>query len=189
MTQNFQSDILSADLDPVDTAAEVGLTVEIPKQSTTLLYSTQAETFLFTLTADGPYTLRYLTIQAEAHGLKPITTWTLYEMHNNAIDFTKPIGTSEEHEGNLFRIRLYSSRSAAYVGEAGEQNFVLVASVLRDPVSTEPASLTFSLPSTLPPTLNWAWLPGEHLEAWLNVTESLDVLEVAGLPTDAVQKN
>ena len=185
LSLNGEASVLAADANGanalIDTAAEVGLTVEIPKQNATLSYSTQAEVFTFTLKAAGPYTLRYLTLQVDAVGLKPIDSWTLYEMNYGQVDFTKPVGNSEEHEGDLLRFRLFSSRSAAYLGEAGEQTFVVVASVLKDPDSTEPASLAFSFPAELPPTMNWAWLPRQHSEVWLNVEGSLDSSEVEGL--------
>lgn len=185
LSTNGEASVLAADANGanalIDTAAEVGLTVEIPKQNATLSYSTQAEVFNFTLKAAGPYTLRYLTLQVEAAGLKPIDSWTLYEMNYGQVDFTKPVGNSEERDGDLLRFRLFSSRSAAYLGEAGEQTFVVVASVLKDPGVPSPASLTFSFPAELPSTMNWAWLPGEHSEVWLNVDESLDSSEVEGL--------
>ena len=182
-----ETNVLAATENPVDTAAEVGLTVKIPKQSDTLSFSTQAEVLRFSLRAEGPYTLRYLTMQIEASGLKPIPDWTVYKMKGGQIDFSESVGYGETQIDGFVRLRLFSSRSAAYLGESGEQEFAVLASVLKDPAAPA-ATVSLSLPQELPPETDWAWLPGSHGETWLSVGESLGAADVLGLPTKSIQK-
>ncbi len=186
--QQTQTNVLAVPSGEVDSAAEVGLTVEIPKQSDTLSFSTQAEVLRFSLHADGPYTLRYLAVQVEAIGLKPISDWTVYEVRNGQIDFTKSVGYSEGTVDGFLRLRFFSSRSAAYLGKAGDQGFALVASVLKEP-GAEKVSLSVSMPSELPTEVDWAWLPGSHGETWLSVGESLAASDILGLPTKTIRKD
>ena len=182
-----ETNVLAATENPVDTAAEVGLTVKIPKQSDTLSFSTQAEVLRFTLRADGPYTLRYLTVEVETSGLKPITDWTVYKVKNGQIDFSESVGYGESPVNNFVRLRLFSSRSAAYLGAEGEQEFAVLASVLKDPAAPA-ATVSLSLPQELPLETDWAWLPGNHGETWLSVGESVGAADVLGLPTKSIQK-
>ena len=154
-----------------------------------LSYSSQAEVFRFTLDSQGPYTLRYLTLSAEAEGLKPITSWTIYPLKGDIIDFENPVAVSEKYQDNLVRFRFSSSASAAYLAQPGDNNFAVVASVLKDTTSDMEAGLTVAFPETLSSDWNWAWLPGEHSEAWLQLGESLGAEEVAGLPGESVRKH
>ena len=192
--KNAGANLLQFDLMPsynweADTAAEVGLTAMVPAQSEMLSYSSQAEVFRFTLKSQGPYTLRYLTLSAELEGLKPITTWTIYPLKGDEIDFENPAAVSEKTEAGLVRFRFSSSASAAYLAQPGENNFAVVASVLKDPSSKAAPGLSMAFPENLTTEWNWAWLPGEHSEAWLQLGESLGAEEVDGLPGEAVRKH
>jgi len=192
--KNLSANVLQFDLVPsynweADTAAEVGLTAMVPEQSEMLSYSSQAEVFRFTLESEGPYTLRYLTLNVYPEGLKPITSWTIYPLVDDRIDFESPVAVSENYQDNLVRFRFYSSASAAYLAPPGENNFAVVASILKDTTSDMEAGLTVAFPETLSSDWNWAWLPGEHSEAWLQLGESLGAEEVAGLPGSAVRKH
>ncbi|MFA4814856.1 MAG: hypothetical protein WC924_01080 [Candidatus Gracilibacteria bacterium] len=193
IVKNFGTNLVQFDLLPLynedaDSAAEVGLTIIVPKQSETLSYSSQAEVFRFTLKSAGPYTLRYLTLMAYPEGLKPITSWTIYPLIEDEIDFENPVAVSEKINENLVRFRFSSSVSSAYLVPPGENSFVVVASVLRDGNSDLDPQLTMVFPEQLEKDWNWAWLPGRHSEAWLQLGESLGIEEVAGLPGEALRK-
>lgn len=191
--ENTSANLLEFDLLPTynweaDSAAEVGLTAVIPQQSEMLSYSSQAEVLRFTLESEGPYTLRYLTLIAYPEGLKPITSWTVYPLNGDEIDFENPVAVSEQIKDNLVRFRFSSSASAAYLVEPGVNDFVVVASVLKDSASDTEPQLTIGFPDSLSDEWNWAWLPGHHSEAWLQLGESLGAEEVAGLPGDILRK-
>ena len=185
----MEPEVILAEDWEADTAAEVGLSVSIPEQSETLSYSSQAEVFRFTLDATGPYTLRYLTLSVFPEGLKPIMTWTIYPLDDGLIDFENPVAVSEKYHGNLVRFRFSSSASAAYLGEPGEEAFAVVASVLKESTSDLAPQLTIGFPESLSVEWNWAWLPGKHSEAWLQLGESLGAEEVSGLPGKPVLKH
>lgn len=192
--ENYNANLLEFDLLPTynwdaDSAAEVGLTAVIPQQSETLSYSSQAEVFRFTLKSDGPYTLRYLTLNAYAEGLKPITSWTIYSLNGEEVDFENPVAVSEQVKDNLLRFRFSSSASAAYLVDPGINDFLVVASVLKDSSSGIEPELTIGFPETLSKEWDWAWLPGHHGEAWLQLGESLGAEEVAGLPGKLLRKH
>lgn len=191
--QNYQTNLLDFDILPTynwdaDTAAEVNLTAMVPEQSETLSYSSQAEVFRFTLQSEGPYTLRYLTLTAQTTGLKPIQEWTVYPVENGEADFEKPVAVSEQYHGDLVRFRFSSSAAAGYLAQPGENNFVVVASILKDPASSKAPELSIGFPDQLTHEWNWAWLPGHHSESWLQLGESLGAEEVFGLPGKVLQK-
>lgn len=183
-----EPDVILAENWDADSAAEVGLSAKILEQSETLSYSSQAEVFRFSLDANGPYTLRYLTLNVFPEGLKPIMTWTVYPVKDDAVDFEDPVAVSEKYHGNLVRFRFSSSASAAYLGEPGEQEFAVVTSVLKDSSSEMEPRLTIGFPESLTTDWNWAWLPGQHSEAWLQLGESLGAEQVTGLPGTPVVK-
>lgn len=192
--KNYGANLLQFDLLPTynweaDTAAEVSLSAVIPEQSETLSYSSQAEVFRFMLESQGPYTLRYLTLSTDLEGLKPISTWTIYPLKGDEIDFENPAAVSEKVEAGLVRFRFSSSASAAYLAQPGENNFAVVASVLKDSSSEAKPMLSIGFPENLSSDWNWAWLPGEHSESWLQLGESLGAEEVAGLPGETVRKH
>lgn len=192
--KNVGANLLDFDLLPTynwdaDTAAEVGMSVDVPEQSETLSYSSQAEVFNFTLTSNGPFTLRYLTLSTTAQGLKPITGWTIYAVTSDGIDYQNPVAVSESYNGDLVRFRFSSSTSAAYLVQPGENKFTVVASILKDPSAAVPAELTIGFPHELTTEWNWAWLPGHHSEAWLQLGEGLGAEEVSGLPADIVRRH
>ena len=190
---NFSANLLNFDVLPsynwdADTAAEVGLTVEVPEQSDTLSYSSQAEVFRFTLQSDGPFTLRYLTLAVSGQGLKPVTGWTVYPLKNKQADFANPVGSAQSYADGLLRLRFSSSASAAYIVDPGEHTFVLVASVLKDPVSTVSPELSIGFAENLLKEWDWAWLPGKHTEAWLEVQNALGSDSVGGLPEHTIRR-
>ncbi len=192
--ENTGANLLEFDLLPTynwdaDSAAEVGLTAVVPQQSEMLSYSSQAEVFRFTLESEGPYTLRYLTLMTYPEGLKPITSWTVYPLNGEEIDFESPVAVSEQAKDNLVRFRFSSSASAAYLVKPGVNNFVVVASVLKDPASDMEPQLTIGFPETLTSEWDWAWLPGHRSEAWLQLGESLGAEEVTGLPGKPLRKH
>lgn len=190
--KNAGANLLDFDLLPsynwdADTAAEVGLTVDVPEQSEMLSYSSQAEVFEFVLYANGPFTLRYLTLNVQTQGLKPITGWTVYPLTDGAVDYQSPAAVSEIYHGDLVRFRFSSSASSAYLVQPGENHFMVVASVLKDPAATVSPELSIGFPDALTEEWNWAWLPGHHDEAWLQLGEGLGAEEVEGLPADRVR--
>lgn len=175
-----------------DTAAEVGLRVEIPEQNEMLSYSSQAEIFRFTLDADGPYTLRYLTLSIHSEGLKTHDEWTIYPVEEEGlvgerIDFQNPVAVSEKSREDWVRFRFFSSVSSAYVGAEGGRDFVVVGQVIKNPTDPRFPLLNVGFPHDLAPEWDWAWLPGEHQEAWLQVAESLGVNALADLPDTVVR--
>ncbi len=189
--QNAGTNLLNFDLLPVynwdaDTAAEVNLTASVPEQSETLSYSSQAEVFEFALSSEGPFTLRYLTLSAQAQGLKTITGWTIYPIVNGEINYQEPAAVSETYHDNLVRFRFSSSAASAYLVQPGENHFIVVASILKDPAATVAPELTIGFPDTLNDDWNWAWLPGHHDEAWLQLGEGLGAEEVSGMPGEPV---
>lgn len=191
--KNYGANLLEFDLLPTynwdaDSAAEVGLTAMVPQQSEMLSYSSQAEVFRFTLESQGPYTLRYLTLVAYLEGLKPITSWTVYPLNGEEIDFENLVAVSEQVKDNLVRFRFSSSTSAAYLAKPGVNDFVVVASVLKDSASDAEPQLTIGFPETLTKEWDWAWLPGHHSEAWFQLDESLGAEEVTGLSGETLRK-
>lgn len=190
---NTSTNLLKFDLLPTynwdaDSAAEVALTAMVPQQNEMLSYSSQAEVFRFTLESEGPYTLRYLTLMVYPEGLKPITSWTVYPLSGEEIDFENPVAVSERAKDSLVRFRFSSSASAAYLVKPGVNDFVVVASVLKDSTSGMEPRLTIGFPDSLNDEWNWAWLPGHHSEAWLQLGESLGAEEVSGLPGKPLHK-
>jgi hypothetical protein len=182
--KNAGTNLLAFDALPVvnwdaDSAVEVGLSVRSSEQAETLSYSSQAEVFRFVLDSEGPYTLRYLTLTVESQGLKPMDKWTVYRVVDGEVDFTKPVAMSERRDGQLLRLRFASSASAGFFADPGKNTFVLVTSVLKDSSSEGGASLTLGFPNApLDKEWDWAWLPGHHSGAWLEVGESLGLEEV-----------
>lgn len=184
---DFEEPVVLAE--EADSAAEVALSVHVPEQSETLSFSSQAEVFRFDLESEGPYTLRYLTLLAYPEGLKLIEEWTIYEEIDGEIDFSSPVALSEKTGDNLVRFRFSSSPSAGYLAEPGLHHFVVYAPVLNDRSSDQAPKLTITFPENLEKEWDFAWLPGRHSEAWLNLGESLGATEISGLPGEPVRKN
>lgn len=212
--RDFDSNFAANILDVPDTAAEVALSVTWPKQSMALSYGSQADLFRFALEAEGPYTLRYLTFHMKTQGLNLGEEWTLYEVRDGQVDFSHSVGESERvvdlgEEGQTVRLRLFSSKAAGFLGKEGKMEFVVVGRVLREPTTDEanftdgavvadgeaaptagePVLMEIWFPTELSPELHWAWLPGEHAEAWITVQESLSLEALAKLPEQGIKKN
>ncbi len=135
-------------------------------------YGTQAELYRFSLKANGPYTLRYLTFAAESNALQGDALRghvEIYEVIKGKVDYTEPVGRGEKWADDELRVRLFSPENGPYLGEKGTQEFLVTGTVLKDPKSAEVATLEVWIPEE--PAMDWAWLEG-HLEgSWLSVEE------------------
>lgn len=180
--QLFEGVLWKAALDP-NTAEAVNLTVTLPKQSEALEYSTQAEVFRFTISADEAYTLRYATVAVRSFGLTLSAEpqdWKVYVVRDGRPDFSTPVGYGEEWSEAFLKLRFSSSASLGYFGAQGANTFVLVTGVLKN---ADAAWLTASVPSVLPAAFEWAFVPGQVQTPWMNVTGAFDSSTVRGLPT------
>jgi hypothetical protein len=184
--QLFEGVLWNAPLDPASAEA-VNLRVSLPKQSSALEYSTQAEVFRFTLTADEDFTLRYLTVAVRSAGLTLSTKaqdWKVYAVHDGRPDFSQPVAYGEEWSDTFLKLRFSSSASLGAFGMRGENTFALVTSVFKKSGSTNAPWLTATVPTVLPTELDWAFVPGQSHTPWMDITGAFDSSEVHGLPTE-----
>jgi hypothetical protein len=121
------------------------------------------EVHRFTLNAGFPYSLRYLTFEVDMQDLsvENVNDWAVYEIHNDEIAYQSKVAQGESFDQGLLKLRFYSDRSYAYLGE-GKQEFALVTNLER---SGENASL--QLKQANPDGFyHWAWQEGHLDEAW-----------------------
>lgn len=183
--QLFEGVLWNAPLDPASAEA-VNLRVSLPRQSNALEYSTQAEVFRFTLTADEDFTLRYLTVAVRSADLTLSTKaqdWKVYPVRDGRPDFSQPVAYGEQMSDTFLKLRFSSSASLGYFGLRGENTFALVTSVFKESGSTDAPWLTASLPTILPTEFSWAFVSGQIQTPWMNITGAFDSTVVHSLPT------
>lgn len=123
------------------------------------------EVHRFTLEG-APYSLRYLTFAIEIQDLEveDVRDWTVYEVEDGLIDYQSKVAQGEAFADGLLKLRFFSDRSRAYLGE-GRQEFALVTNLSR---TGEVPSLHIQKTDseTLPTFYQWAWVEGHMEEAW-----------------------
>ena len=96
-----ETSVLGFDQNHVFTVEETQLKVIVPMQDEFLEYSSNAEVYQFSLSAETPYTLRYLTFAVDYTGLQKsaidhASSWKIYQVNNGAIDYSKTLGFGED---------------------------------------------------------------------------------------------
>lgn len=185
----FEGFLWDAPLDP-STAEAVNLAVQVPAQSTSLEYSTQAEIFRFSLVAEKEFTLRYLTVNIRSAGLslsEKAQDWKVYALKDGRPDFSQLVGYGEQWEESFLRLRFSSSPSLGYFGQAGKNTFALVTPVLKMNGAEAPW-LSVSVPALLPEALRWSFVADHEETPWIDVTGSFDASAVSGLPSEEFTK-
>jgi len=133
----------------------------------------------FKLQALQPYTLRYLGLNVEGSGLDEhilgdARRWKLY-MDGESRTL---VGEGETFNGNVLRIRMFSSSTSAYFLNAGTTRFWVTA-----PIDFEgDAELNVALASQ-----DWLIRPGHFEGPWLNTDGVLYEDFVSGLPAEPLE--
>lgn len=172
---------------------DVALEISVPKRDDGLAYGTQSEVYRFTLDADAPYSLRYLSFQISHAGLQttPLSyasNWRLYKVVNGVVDYTNEVGSGEELADGILRVRLSSARGAAYLGEKGKETFALLSTVIKDREADAANEAGGTWMQVMISPAYWAWAPGWHQSAWLSLEEKYDADFVSGFPETPVLK-
>ncbi len=156
-----------------------GLTVdfELPRR---LRIGSQAELLHIELLADGPYTLRYLTVQLGIEGLQEsawqdASNWQVYEKGRPA-----QIGRGESFSDGQLRVRLEPERGLGFHGEVGKTELVLKTLALQE---SDDVNLQVSLPRE-----GWEWTPGHYIGSWLHLENLHHGDELNGLPSEPLEK-
>lgn len=131
------------------------------------------EVHRFTLEAGFPYSLRYLTFEVEMQDLSvsDVTDWKVYAIYNGVIDYQSKVAQGEYFQDGLLKLRFYSDRSRAYLGE-GTQEFALVTNLERAGDNPH-LSLKQANSEAVSDFYKWAWMEGHFNQPWseLNVSQ------------------
>ncbi len=137
--------------------------------------------YRFQMRALEPYTVRYLGLNVDFEGLDSTKLgnarqWKIYSDEKRRI----LVGEGEAFEGDLLRVRLFSSSTSAYFLEPGKTAFLVTAPVRI--LDSNDAKLTVNVTDD-------AWLiRSGHFEGpWLNTNDVLYEEAVSGLPTDLLE--
>lgn len=188
-----ETSILGFDQSDVFTVEETNLRLSVPMQDDFLEYSSNSEVYRFSLEADTPYTLRYLTFAVDYSGLQEsaighASSWKIYAINEGIVDYSDTLGFGESMDGGLMRVRMLSNRSAGYAGAAGVSDFALTTTALRDFYAEDNVKMVISMPTDLSAKWDWAWVPGIYLDAWMGLDDSFGIEFVDGLPGKTVSK-
>lgn len=137
-------------------------------------YGSLARVMEFSIEANNPYSLRYVTVKVDTSGLMEIKNWKVYKIDGRNVDYLTPIGNVVDSKDGLLRIKMYraDNESTPYVGEEGETKFMLTADVYDDGVVNEnKLEAYFPAKDLIPSNFDWAWMPGIYTKSWGTLDE------------------
>ncbi len=140
-----------------------------------------APVYRFQMRALEPYTVRYFGMNVDSQGLDSAKLgnarqWKIYSDGSERV----LVGEGEAFEGDLLRVRMFSSSTSAYFLEPGKTAFLVTAPVKI--LDSNSAQLNVNI-------TNDAWLiRSGHFEGpWLNTNGVLYEEAVSGLPSDPLE--
>lgn len=132
-------------------------------------YGSLARIMEFSVDANNPYSLRYVTVKVESSGLAEIKNWRVYKMDGYNVNYLDPVGKVVDSKDGLLRIKMYrvDEESAPYIGDEGETKFMVTADVYDDGIKNENTLVaTFPPKDQIPSEFDWAWMPGIYTKSW-----------------------
>lgn len=169
-----QSNILGA-TDPV------ALSAQSLDSGTPLRVGSEVEVYRFRLNADAPFTLRYLTLSVQSQSLdeaslKEASHWKIYTAGRNP----QLLGHGERFNDQALLIRMSDSRTQAYLGAKGKNDFVVMTEIKK---TASDARISIGLS-----TENWVWVPYSYTESWVTLQEKWGAQAITGLPSEVLEK-
>lgn len=138
-------------------------------------YGSLARVMEFSIDANNPYSLRYVTVKIDSSGLSEIKNWKVYKMDGRNVDYLTQLGKVIDSKDGFLRIKMYreDNESAPYLGEEGETKFMLTAEVYDDGIKNEnKLEAYFPSKDLVSGNFDWAWLPGIYTKSWGTSNES-----------------
>ncbi len=176
------------DLIPVLASEEpTTLSVTTVGEGGELDFGSQVELYRFSLDANGPYTLRYLSFQIEATGMQSDWSnpenWALYPVEKNKVQYQKQLGQGERWDAELLQVRLFSPGVEGFLGEPGELTFALTGPVLSSGDGNPHVKVFLPEFSSLPYSFDWMWTGSHFYDSWLRFEGKAGAESLDGLPT------
>lgn len=137
-------------------------------------YGSLARIMEFSVDANNPYSLRYVTVKVESSGLAEIKNWRVYKMDGYNVNYLDPVGKVVDSKDGLLRIKMYRAdeESAPFIGDKGETKFIVTANVYDDGIKNENTLVAaFPPKGQVPSEFDWAWIPGIYTKSWGTLNE------------------
>lgn len=148
---------------------------------TPLRIGSEVEVYRFRINATAPFSLRYLSLFIDSEGLDESSlqepnNWKIYSTGRNP----QLLGQGESLVDQTLLVRMNSSRTQAYIGFSGQNDFVVMTTVKK--TASNPriqAGLSEQ---------KWVWLPYAYTDSWVTLNEKWGAEAIIGLPSEVLEK-